>query len=115
MGNVVDAAAAGDIDYVVHLGDLAYNMEMSNGTRGDGYMYAMQPLLSLVPWVTVEGNHEIEGSPFGAYCPEAVFCEGRFLNQTAGYLVAGKASGSNTNLYYSINIGLVHWVIVNTM
>ena len=61
------------------------------------------------------GNHELEGSPFGAYCPQEIYCEGRYLNQTAGSISAGIASKSNTSLYYSINIGLVHFVVLDTM
>jgi hypothetical protein len=38
IGNLVDDLRAGDIQSVLHLGDLAYNMAMANGTRGDGYM-----------------------------------------------------------------------------
>lgn len=56
-----------------------------------------------------------EGSPFGSYCPIDEHCEGRFLNQTAGALVAGRASGSGTNEYYSLNIGGLHLVVYNTM
>ena len=123
-------------------------MGMSNGTRGDGYMYSLEPLLATIPRASAEGNHELEGasrggkqhqdrpqcapttadppptarshchragSPFGVYCPAAEFCEGRYLNQTAGYLVAGRASGSGTNRYYSLDVGLVHLVVYNTM
>jgi hypothetical protein len=115
VGNLLDDRINGKIDFIVHLGDLAYNMAMEAGGRGDGYMFALQPLLSDIPWITVEGNHELEGSPFGVYCPETVYCEGRFLNQTAGYLVAGAASGSGTNEYYSLDVGLVHFVVLNTM
>ena len=117
VGNLIDdaRAGAGGVQGVLHLGDLAYNMGMSNGTRGDAYMYALEPLLSAVPWITVEGNHELEGSPFGVYCPAAENCEGRYLNQTAGYLVAGKASGSGTNRFFSLDVGLVHVVVYNTM
>jgi hypothetical protein len=115
VGNLLDDRAAGRIDFMVHLGDLAYNMEMASGGRGDGYMFALQPLLSDVPWLASMGNHELEGSPFGVYCNESVYCEGRYLNQTAGFLVAGNASGSGTNLYYSLDVGLVHFVSFNTM
>jgi len=115
VGNLLSDLAGGKIDSVIHLGDLAYNMEMGNGSRGDGYMYALEPLLSKIPWVPTMGNHEIEGSPFGVYCNSSVYCEGRYLNQTGGYLVAGNASGSGTNLYYSLDLGLLHLVVVNTM
>ena len=115
IGNLIDDYAQGKIQSVIMLGDLAYNLGMANGTRGDGYLYALQPLLASIPWVTVEGNHELEASPFGSYCPETEYCEGRYLNQSAGYLVAGEHSGSNTNLYFSLDVGLVHFIVINTM
>ena len=62
---------------------------MDGGARGDGYFIAMQRVLSRVPLVSVIGNHEHEGSPFGAYCSEATYCEGRYLNQTAAQLATG--------------------------
>ena len=58
---------------------------------------------------------ELEGSPFGAYCPADEHCEYRYTNQTSGLLLTGKASGSNSNLYYSINVGLVHFVVLDSM
>jgi 3',5'-cyclic AMP phosphodiesterase CpdA len=115
VGNLIDDARAGAIHAVLHLGDLAYNLAMANGSRGDAYMYALEPLLSRLPMIYVEGNHELEGSPFGSYCPAAENCEGRFLNQSAGYLVAGAASGSGTNRFYSLDVGLLHIVVYNTM
>lgn len=56
VGNLLDDAAGGAIDALIHLGDLAYNLAMANGTRGDAYMYALQPLLATMPWLAVIGN-----------------------------------------------------------
>ena len=55
LGNLLDDLGAGAISAVLHLGDLAYNMAMENGTRGDGYMYALEPLLSRIPMVYTIG------------------------------------------------------------
>ena len=57
VGNLIDDA---EIQGVIMLGDAAYNMAMANGTRGDAYLYALEPLLSSAPWVVAEGNHELE-------------------------------------------------------
>jgi hypothetical protein len=35
--------------------------------------------------------------------------------QTAGYQIAGAASGSDNHYYYSIDVGLVHFVVLDTM
>ena len=115
---------------------------MGGGARGDAYMIGFQPVLSRTPWLSVVGSesgpsktrrsahpltlataplslspshadHELEGSPFGAYCPASEHCEYRYSNQTSGLLRTGVASGSNSNLYYSIDIGLVHFVVLD--
>jgi hypothetical protein len=57
IGNLMDHQAGGDISSIILLGDLAYNLGMDNGTRGDGYLYAMEPVLSHIPWITLIGNH----------------------------------------------------------
>lgn len=55
----------------------------------------------------------MEGSPFGGYCPQNEFCQGRYLNQTAGQLRIANASGSFDNRYFSIDIGLVHFIVLD--
>lgn len=62
MGNIYDDVAADAVSFVVHLGDVAYNMAMEGGGRGDGWFYAMEPVLSQVPWFSSIGNHEFEGA-----------------------------------------------------
>lgn len=63
--------------------------------------------------LTVTFTDELEGSPFGAYCAVEQQCENRYTNQTAGLVRAGAASGSGSGLYYSIDIGLVHFVVLD--
>lgn len=62
----------------------------------------MQPLISKVPMMVIEGNHEIEpqagGKSFVAY-------ESRFS-------VPSQESGSNSKLYYSFDAGGIHFVML---
>ena len=138
-GNLLGDAS---LSFFVHLGDHAYNMAMGGGARGDAYMISFQPVLSRTPWLSVVGSafglsrtrqsaahhlpthahplrsrrpadHELEGSPFGAYCRASDHCEYRYTNQTSGLLRTGAASRSGTNLFYSIDIGLVHFVVLD--
>lgn len=113
FSNLVADHAAGASDYFVHLGDHAYNLAMADGARGDAYMRGLQPVLSQQPWLSVVGNHEHEGSPFGAYCARALRCDSKYLNLTSALLPAAAASGSPTQRYYSLNVGLVHWVFLD--
>ena len=100
--------------WFVCLGDHGYNLAMGGGARGDGYFVVAQPVFSRVPVVTLIGNHELEGSPFGAYCPTADNCEARYLDQLGQATNrTGSFSGSNSSLYYSVDLGLVHLVVLN--
>lgn len=103
-------------DFFIHLGDHSYNMAMDGGLRGDAYMLGFQPILTSIPWLSVMGNHEYEGSPFGEYCQSLkppINCEYRYLNQTGGLLAIGNASQSYTNRYYSIDIGYLHVIVLD--
>ena len=61
-------AKAGDIDFIIHLGDHAYNIADDDGYRGDGYMDAFSRVISYTPWVPVLGNHEYyDGDLFQRY------------------------------------------------
>jgi len=86
---------------------------MADGARGDAYMRALQPILSASPWLSVKGNHEEEGSPFGAYCAQRLRCVDKYNNLTANLLPAAAASGAPSQRFYSVNVGLVHWVILD--
>jgi hypothetical protein len=97
----------------IHLGDHAYNMAMGGGSRGDAYMLGMQPLVTRIPWAPVMGNHELEGSPFGAYCNASEYCQGRYLNQTSGLMVAALASGATSPRYYSFTLPMVYVAVLD--
>lgn len=56
LGNLVNDVEGELVEAVVHLGDLAYNLAMDNGTRGDGYLMSMQRVVGHVPWITVIGE-----------------------------------------------------------
>lgn len=64
----------------------------------------VQPLAARVPWMVTEGNHEVEadyGTTFVAY-------QHRFRMPAA-------ASGAKEgNLYYSVDIGAVHWLFLGS-
>ena len=112
---LADLASSTPPSFFLHLGDHAYNMAMAGGQRGDGYMEGWQPVLSQVPIVSVIGNHEKEASPFGTYCPASDNCLSRYLHQFAAHNRTGTASGSGTSLYFSLDVGLVHIVVVDSM
>ena len=86
MGNLLADSEARAIDLIVHMGDHAYDLGGFHERRGDGYMQAFEKVLSRVPWLPIMGNHEFyDWSPNGDHLT-------RYLNQTAGPVVAFPAS-----------------------
>lgn len=112
------AAEAGAFDYLIHAGDLAYDlasslqnpntgttMANSKGALGDAYMRLLQPVLARTPGLICAGNHEFQPSadPFLHY-------RSRF----SGLARAANRSGSSSVRYWSSNIGLVHVIALDT-
>lgn len=54
MPLLIADAAAGMLDVIVHIGDIAYNLQDDNGARGDAFMNQIQPLSSIVPCACAE-------------------------------------------------------------
>ncbi|RYG57137.1 hypothetical protein EON66_01105, partial [archaeon] len=92
-------------DGIVFPGDFAYDLEDNGGQNGNNFMNAIQPFASRYPMMVAAGNHEADvGQTFAQY-----------INRFAGIAAtAGALSGSNSNLWYSYNDGLVHFVVIDT-
>ncbi|WMV48261.1 hypothetical protein MTR67_041646 [Solanum verrucosum] len=110
-------------DLVLLVGDVTYaNLYLTNGTGSDCYSCSfpdtpihetyqprwdywgryMQPLVSKIPIMVLEGNHEIEeqaeNQTFAAYRSRFAF--------------PSKESGSSSPLYYSFNAGGIHFIML---
>lgn len=84
-------AQAGDIDVILHAGDISY----ANGYQyvWDDYMRKVEFFSAYVPYMTAVGNHEL------------------FYNFTSfkeRFSMPGSSSNSNTNMYFSFNYGRAH-------
>ena len=90
---------AGNLDLIIHAGDIAYNLDDEEGDRGDAFMNLQQAFLTHTPMQVCAGNHE------EAY---------NFSHYRARFHMPGDESGSNTNLYSSFNVGPVHFVSIDT-
>ena len=49
-----------ELDLVVHVGDIAYDLAEENGWRAQEFLNDMMPVASAVPYMTTPGNHERE-------------------------------------------------------
>jgi len=99
----------GNYDVLIHLGDFAYNFYEENGTRGDNFMKAIEPISSRIQYMVTPGNHEAAYN-FSHYSQ-------RFRGQPENteYPIVWTESGPTpNNWFFSWNNGLVHWISVST-
>mmetsp|Transcript_68242 Transcript_68242/g.118884 ORF Transcript_68242/g.118884 Transcript_68242/m.118884 type:complete len:602 (-) Transcript_68242:186-1991(-) len=118
MGNLKKDCEDGTADYVIHIGDHAYNEGGDDEARGDAYMNMYQHIISQCPWVPVVGNHEYyDGEQIKRYQDSTWQNWDDIPSDLHALLVGGTlhagASGSmpsGTARWFSVDMGLVHWV-----
>ncbi|XP_059307988.1 purple acid phosphatase 23 isoform X1 [Lycium ferocissimum] len=120
----IDHLIMNDPSMILMVGDLTYaNQYLTTGGKGascyscqfpdapiretyqprwDGWGRFMEPLISRVPMMVIEGNHEIEPQAAGL----------TFQSYLKRFSVPSKESGSNSNLYYSFDAGGVHFIML---
>jgi hypothetical protein len=92
-------ALNGRFDTILHAGDMAYDLDADAGRVGDNYMNMLEPIVSGLPYNGIPGNHEV-GSNYSHY-------KTRFASVAEN---AGVNSLSGTNMHYSLDDGLVHYI-----
>ena len=97
----VRAAPEGPPDAILHCGDLAYDMDSSDGRVGDAFSRDLEPIASSVPYMVSPGNHE------RAY---------NFSHYKARFAMPGEGGrrGGSENHYYSFEIGPARVVAYNS-
>lgn len=81
------------INALVILGDLAYNLHSKSSTRGDNFMNTLQPVIQSVPLMVTPGNHE----SFDKYQ--------NFIS---------RFQMPQSRLFYTFTVGFVRYVSINT-
>ncbi|XP_044484719.1 purple acid phosphatase 15-like [Mangifera indica] len=110
-------------DLILLVGDVTYaNLYLTNGTGADSYSFSfsstpihetyqprwdywgrfMQPLVSKVPIMVVEGNHEYEEQAENK----------TFVAYSSRFAFPHNESGSPSTFYYSFNAGGIHFIMV---
>jgi len=95
MGNLQQETQRGHFDAILHVGDLAYDMDTANARYGDQFMRQIEPIAAYVPYMVAVGNHE------NAY---------NFSNYVNRFTMPGKGA----NLMYSFDIGRAHFITFST-
>ena len=126
MANLRHDCANGDIDFIVHMGDHAYDLGGAGDKRGDAYMNVYQSTLSQCPWIPIIGNHEAnDGDHYERYInmtfgetlgtddirSTATSALGDFLSKATLFgLGFNSKVPSKTSRYFSLTLGLIHIV-----
>ncbi|XP_057836512.1 purple acid phosphatase 15 [Cryptomeria japonica] len=121
--STIDHLSRNDPDLILLVGDVTYaNLYLTNGTGSDCYSCSfpdspihethqprwdywgrfMEPLISRVPIMVVEGNHEIE---------EQVEHK-MFTAYQSRFAFPSEESGSRSPFYYSFDAGGIHFVMI---
>ncbi|OMO53032.1 hypothetical protein CCACVL1_28935 [Corchorus capsularis] len=120
----IDHLTKNDPSLILMVGDLTYaNQYLTTGGKGvpcfscafpdapiretyqprwDGWGRFMEPLISRVPMMVIEGNHEIEPQVAGI----------TFQSYLTRFVFPAEESGSNSNFYYSFDAGGVHFIML---
>ena len=88
-----------NIDFIIHNGDIAYDMFENNGTVGDKFLNKMEFITSRMYYMTTPGNHE-RYSNFSHY-------KNRFKNDNL-------VNYRDNNYYWSIELSNAKIITINT-
>ncbi|KAK0082357.1 hypothetical protein PV325_010639 [Microctonus aethiopoides] len=95
LARLQEETQRGLYDAAIHVGDFAYDMDSDNARVGDQFMRQIEGIAAYLPYMTVPGNHEESYN---------------FSNYRARFSMPGESEG----LYYSFNLGPVHFIGINT-
>ncbi|KAI5078234.1 hypothetical protein GOP47_0005905 [Adiantum capillus-veneris] len=122
--STLDHIMTNEPSLLLMIGDLSYaNQYLTTGSKGascyscefpnsptretyqphwDAWGRFMEPLVSTVPMMVIEGNHEIESQVENV----------TFASYNARFAVPHQESGSGSKLYYSFDAGGIHFIML---
>ena len=88
-----------DILGIIHMGDFAYDLHYQEGLIGELFFNMIQPLAANYPYMAIPGNHE------------------KYQNMSHyknRFNMPKNSANQGTSYFYSLNIGYVHYVLLNS-
>lgn len=112
-------------NFLLHLGDISYADDsfLQSGSLlkfdyehvWDRYMESMSPITSVMPYMTLPGNHEAEcHSPACQANMDRYRSLSNFTAYNSRFNMPSVQSGGASNMWYSFNRGPVHFVQIDT-
>ncbi|CAF0901288.1 unnamed protein product [Didymodactylos carnosus] len=101
LARLQEETQANHFDLILHVGDMAYDMNIDNGRYGDQFMNEIQSIATYIPYMTCPGNHE------NVY---------NFSQYVAKFSMPGANNnyGGDSNHFYSFNVGSMHVIGFST-
>jgi hypothetical protein len=100
---------AHDFDAILHVGDIAYDMQDNGGKTGDEFLRDWEPVASQVPYMTVPGNHERDVQ--NRTDPVYLNYRTRFAMPSAA---AADEDPQHQPMHWSVDVGSAHIIGINT-
>lgn len=88
-----------NFDAVLHIGDLAYDLNDNEGQVGDQWLNMIEPIASAYPYMTLPGNHEVPNN---------------FTHYINRFSMPLNSANQGTGFFYSFDLGPAHIVMINT-
>lgn len=92
-------AANPDVAAILHLGDVAYNLDYMGGTVGDEYLRDISDIADRIPYLIAPGNHEAAHN---------------FSHLRNRFRMPRTAANDNSGLFFSFNLGRAHFTMYST-
>mmetsp|Transcript_32628 Transcript_32628/g.56686 ORF Transcript_32628/g.56686 Transcript_32628/m.56686 type:complete len:449 (+) Transcript_32628:1585-2931(+) len=99
MNILVRDAEVGHFDALIHLGDIAYNLNSDFGRVGDQFIRMIQPVASKYPYLTIPGNHEHDDN---------------MTHYKMRFDMPVNSANDGTGYFYSLDMGPAHFIFFNT-
>lgn len=88
-----------DFDAVLHVGDMAYDLDDNNGKVGDQWLRIVQPISANYAYMTLPGNHEKDDN---------------FTHYKERFNMPLNDANQGTGYFYSFDYGPAHFVMFDT-
>uniref|UniRef100_A0A0K0DU54 Purple acid phosphatase n=1 Tax=Strongyloides stercoralis TaxID=6248 RepID=A0A0K0DU54_STRER len=86
---------------ILHIGDIAYQLQKNDGLVGDDFMRQIEPIAAYVPYMVIDGNHEFDCYGFSHY-------DRRFV------MPLDNTRSSNLDHFYSYNLGSINFIALSS-
>ena len=108
LSRLLEHVERDELDMVVHVGDIAYDLAEEDGWRAQEFLNDMMPVASTVPYMTSPGNHEREcWRSTNKTCTHPPYTSYRvWFNMPAA---------APQDLFWSKDVGHTHFISLNIM